>query len=141
MYLVRNHRNLADAAFNNLFNRSIGDFIGSDIINSYPAVNIHETNDHFLIELAAPGLMKEDFKILLEKNQLSISAKKENAQVEEGTNYTRREFSYLNFKRNFTLPDTVDNDNIVANYENGVLHLSISKKVENKISPKTIAVE
>lgn len=140
MYLVRNHRHLADAAFNNFFNRSIGDFIGSDVVNSYPAVNIHETNENYLIELAAPGLSKEDFQIQLEKNQLSVSAKKEATQIEEGTNYTRREFSYANFKRSFTLPETVDSDNINAIYENGVLSLAIPKKAEVKIVPKTIAI-
>lgn len=140
MYLVKNQRNLADKAFNNFFNRSIGDFIGSDVVNSYPAVNIHETNDNFSVELAAPGLSKEDFKIQLEKNQLSVSAKKETTQTEEGTNYTRREFSYTNFKRSFTLPESVDSDNINAIYENGILQLSIPKKAEVKIVPKTIAI-
>jgi HSP20 family protein len=141
MYLVRNHRNLADTAFNHFFNRSIGDFIGSDVVNSYPAVNIHETNENFLIELAAPGLSKEDFQIQLEKNQLRVSAKKENGQAEEGTNYTRREFSYSTFKRSFTLPDTVDSENINANYEHGVLYLAIPKKQEVKLTPKMITVE
>jgi|JI71714BRNA_FD_contig_121_356899_length_1068_multi_11_in_0_out_0_2 HSP20 family protein len=140
MNLVKNHRNFADAVVNEFFNRSISDVVGSDLSNSYPAVNIHESKDNFEIALAAPGLMKEDFEIHLEKNQLSISAKKETVQKEEGVKFTRREFNYTNFKRTFTLPETVDTEKINATYESGVLQLLLPKKAEVKIQTKNIEV-
>lgn len=140
MNLVKNHRNFADAVVNEFFNRSISDVVGSDLSNSYPAVNIHESKDNFEIALAAPGLTKEDFEIHLEKNQLSISAKKEAVQKEEGVKFTRREFNYTNFKRTFTLPETVDSEKINATYESGVLQLLLPKKAEVKIQTKNIEV-
>lgn len=140
MNLVKNHRNFADAVVNEFFNRSISDVVGSDLSNSYPAVNIHESKDNFEIALAAPGLTKEGFEIHLEKNQLSISAKKETEQKEEGVKFTRREFNYTNFKRTFTLPETVDTEKINATYESGVLQLLLPKKAEVKIQTKNIEV-
>ena len=140
MNLVKNHRNFADAVVNEFFNRSISDVVGSDLSNSYPAENIHESKDNFEIALAAPGLTKEDFEIHLEKNQLSISAKKETVQKEEGVKFTRREFNYTNFKRTFTLPETVDTEKINATYESGVLQLLLPKKTEVKIQTKNIEV-
>ena len=104
---------------------------------SIPAVNIKETNDNFLVEMAAPGMNKEDFKIELDGNNLTITSEhKAEKEENEGERYTRREFSYQSFQRSFTLPrDVVDIDQINAKYENGVLHLSIPKKEEAKQKP------
>lgn len=102
-----------------------------------PAVNIKETGDNFEVEMAAPGMNKEDFKIELDGNQLTIRSEKENHNEEkEGDRYTRREFSYQSFQRVFQLPkDVVDADKIQARYENGVLHLVIPKKEEARQRP------
>ncbi|WP_027000120.1 Hsp20/alpha crystallin family protein [Eisenibacter elegans] len=99
-----------------------------------PAVNIKEEADHFQLEVAAPGLQKEDFNIDLNKQVLTISAerKEEQTQEEQGK-YTRREFSYQAFRRAFNLPDTVDEEAISAKYENGVLYVHLPKRDEAKV--------
>jgi|SRR2546423_1273797 len=102
-----------------------------------PAVNIKETNDNFEVEMAAPGMNKNDFKIELDGNTLMIKSEKQNEwQENESEKYTRREFSYQSFQRSFELSkDVVDIDKIQAKYENGVLHLTIPKKEEVKQKP------
>jgi len=102
---------------------------------STPAVNIIEGKDEFRIEVAAPGLHKEDFKINLENDQLTISANKEVKKEENEETYTRREFSYSSFSRSFTLPDTVDGDKIKASHQNGILTIHVPKKEEAKPKP------
>tara|TARA_B100000949_G_C14229399_1_gene428230 strand:- start:396 stop:839 length:444 start_codon:yes stop_codon:yes gene_type:complete len=104
---------------------------------SIPAVNIQETEDNFLVEVAAPGKTKEDFNIELDNDVLTISSesKKENTEEEKGK-FTRREFSYSTFKRAFSLPETVDNAKINASYENGVLLINLPKKEEAKVQAK-----
>ncbi len=104
--------------------------------NLVPAVNIQETENDFLVEVAAPGLNKDDFKVEVDNDVLFISAEKtEKSQSKEGDNYTRKEFSYGSFKRSFQLPDTVDNGKINAKYQDGVLRLSIPKREEAKPKP------
>ena len=95
-----------------------------------PAVNIRESETEFAVELAAPGKRKEDFIIDLDDNVLTISSetKTDNEQKDEKGKYTRREFSYSSFKRSFSLPETVNEDEIKASYENGVLHVTMPKK-------------
>ena len=102
-----------------------------------PAVNIKENNDSFVVELAAPGMNKNDFKIELDNNMLIIRSEKQNQHEEkEGEKYTRREFSYQSFQRTFQLPkEVVDVEHIEAKYENGMLHLVIPKKEEAKQRP------
>lgn len=102
-----------------------------------PAVNIKETGENFEVEMAAPGMNKQDFKVELDGNQLTIRSEKESREEQkEGDRYTRREFSYQSFQRVFQLPkEVVDADKIQARYENGVLHLLIPKKVEARQRP------
>ncbi len=102
-----------------------------------PAVNIRESDDGFEIEMAVPGLKKEDFKVDLDHNLLTISAEKksEKSDTDDGGKYTRKEFSYRSFKRTFTLPDTTNDQGINAKYEDGVLYVSIPKKEEAKPQP------
>jgi len=97
-----------------------------DIMQS-PAANIKETEDGFVVELAAPGKQKDDFKIELNHNVLSISSesKAEHEVKDEKERYTRKEFNYNSFQRSFVLPSSVDSDKITANYENGVLNILI----------------
>src|SRR5437764_156465 len=107
-----------------------------------PAVNIRETNENFEVEMAAPGMNKNDFKIELDGNTLTISSERKNDwQEREGERYTRREFSYESFKRTFQLPkDVVDIEKIQAKYENGVLNLVVPKKEEVKQKPRMIEI-
>ncbi|MCE7067092.1 Hsp20/alpha crystallin family protein [Dyadobacter sp. CY326] len=139
MSLIKNRRNSFSA-----IPALVDDFLGRELFNwdnshfsstqtTVPAVNILESADNFTVEVAAPGMEKQDFKIELENNTLTISSQKQqNEQTEQG-NYTRREFSYQSFHRTFILPrDVVNDEGIAARYENGVLHLIIPKKEEVK---------
>ncbi len=106
--------------------------------STVPAVNIKETETEFKIELASPGLKREDFKIEVDENVLSISSERKNESEEKSENgkYTRKEFSFSSFKRSFTLPDTLNEDDIKANYQDGVLHLTLPKREEALPKPK-----
>jgi len=105
--------------------------------NNLPAVNVSESENAYSIELSAPGFNKEEFSIEVDNNNLIIiGEKKNNAEVTE-KNYTRKEFSYVNFKRSFNLPENANNEAIDGNYNNGVLHIEIPKlKVEQKTTKK-----
>lgn len=107
----------------------------------HPAVNILETEAAFRIEFAAPGRTKENFKISVDKDTLTIAGAAPEQQETEGKNYRRREFRYVAFERQFQLPETVDAENIQARYENGILSVELSKKEAAKPQPaKTIEV-
>ena len=111
---------------------------------SIPAVNIQENLTNFVIELAAPGLKKEEIAIEVEEQVLKISAERkvseEDSTQEEGTKFTRKEFSYSNFTRSFTLPETVDVESIEAKYEEGVLRITLPKKEEAKALKKMVEI-
>jgi HSP20 family protein len=104
---------------------------------SLPACNIRETADNYEVEMAAPGMSKDDFKIMLEGNLLSIASEKsEQSEENDNEKYSRREFSYQAFQRTFQLPkEVVDADKIEAKYENGILRLTIPKREEAKQKP------
>jgi HSP20 family protein len=100
-----------------------------------PAVNVRETEAGFHLEVAAPGLAKEDFKVKFEEKVLTISVKKEiSKEVTEGK-YTRKEFSFHSFDRSFRLPDTVDAEKISAKYENGILLMDLPFRDSAKVKP------
>lgn len=102
-----------------------------------PAVNLSENDNEYLIEVAAPGMEKGDFKISLDNDLLSISSeKKEEKKEEKKGKYSRREFSYQSFQRTFTIPDNlVDGDKIKASYNEGILHVTLPKREETKPKP------
>ena len=102
--------------------------------STVPAVNVKENETNFELELAVPGMKKEDFKIELNENILGISSESQEEHVEEKEKYSRREFSYRTFRRTFTLPEHVDESKISASYVDGVLKISIPKKEEEKQS-------
>lgn len=144
MSLMKRNGNLFKT-FPALFN---DDFFTRDLFNwglsnnsntgtTIPAVNIKETANSFEVEMAAPGMKKNDFKIELDSNVLTITSEKDMEQEQrEGEKYSCKEFSYQSFQRTFTLPkEVVDDDKIEARYENGVLHLVIPKKEEAKQKP------
>lgn len=105
-----------------------------------PAVNVKETADSFEVEMAAPGMKKEDFKVELNNNVLTISSElKHENEEREAERWTRKEFSYQTFQRSFQLSrEAVDADSIQAKYENGVLQLVIPKREEVKQKPSRL---
>ena len=125
--------------FNDFLNRDWYDWNNQNYSltnTTIPSVNIKENDDEFDVEMAAPGMMKEDFKIELNNSLLTISSEKHSEdQVRDGKNITRREFSYQSFSRSFALPAIVETDRITAKYENGILKINIPKKDEAKPKP------
>lgn len=105
---------------------------------TFPSANIIEADDHFDIQLAAPGNKKGDFKIELDGCVLTITSKKEIKSSEKQGSYTRKEFGYNSFKRSFNIPETVSTDKISAHYTEGILTVSLPKKVEALPEPKKI---
>jgi len=123
----------------------IDDFINTDwnlkvpsFSGTVPAVNIKELDPQFEIELAVPGMNKDDFEIEVEDGVLSISSTQEEEQVNEKGKFTRREFSYSSFRRSFTLPDSVDPTKIDATYKEGVLLVLLPKHKEAQPQPKKL---
>ena len=106
-----------------------------------PPVNVFESETAYKIELAAPGLKKEDIKINLDNDVLTISAEIEEKEITEEGQYTKKEFDYNNFARSFTLPESADREKIEAKSENGVLIITISKKEEVVNKPKQIEIK
>jgi HSP20 family protein len=106
--------------------------------STLPAINVKETENEFAIEVAAPGMQKDDFKINLERGILTISSeKREEKNQENGEGkFSRKEFSYQSFQRSFTVPeDMVDGENIQAKYSEGILYIALPKKEEVKPRP------
>ncbi|MBZ0326008.1 MAG: Hsp20/alpha crystallin family protein [Altibacter sp.] len=136
MKLVKRNNVWFPTIFDDIFNENRLDVPNYENF-SIPAVNIKENLANFALELAVPGLKKEDFTIEVDENVLKISAEvkneKEDAKkVDEHTKVTRKEFNYSSFKRSFTLPETVEVDSINATYNNGLLLITIPKKEEQK---------
>lgn len=128
--------------FNDVFDSIINDtFFNDRMITRVPAANISETPDHFHVDLAAPGLKKEDFKISLEQNVLSISVEQQRENNDVQKNYSKREYSYQSFVRSFTLPDSANADNIGAVYTDGVLKIDIAKREEAKSIRRQIDIK
>ena len=131
---------------NSLFFPSVmNDFMGPDWFGgtekwntSVPAVNIKENEKGFELELAVPGMKKDDFTVEVDNDVLTISSEIKSENEETKENYTRKEFSYSSFKRAFTLPETVDGSKIDAKYEDGILKLILPKKQEALPKPKRL---
>lgn len=127
LVLGRNY-NPGAKLFNNFFE---GEFEKRHLKrNNLPATNIVEKEKEFLLDLAIPGLNKEDFKIMLEKDVLNISTESKEENSSEMENYTRKEFNYSSFCRSFIIPETVDIEKISGKYENGILKMVLPKKEE-----------
>jgi len=128
------------------------DFFGGDIFGtpatsgsrtSVPAVNVQEDENEYVIEVAAPGMKKDDFKVEVNNDILTISAEKENKDEEKQEGYTRREFCYTSFNRSFAIPkNEVDQGKIDAKYEDGILKIKLQKREEVKPKPaRTIEIK
>jgi HSP20 family protein len=104
--------------------------------NTLPAINVIENNDDFVIEVAAPGMKRDDFKVELDNHILTVSSEKDNTDESGERSYTRREFSYYSFRRTFALPQQkVEGDKIAAKYEDGILRITVPKRDEAKVKP------
>jgi HSP20 family protein len=141
MSIIRyNSNEFIPTTFSNLVDRFFADSIartgGSTFI---PKVDVVETKDAFEIHLAAPGLSKEDFKIELNDNYLTISGERRFREEKEGKNFLAIETQYGSFSRSFTLPENVDASKINAKYNNGILELTVPKD-EKKALKQTIKV-
>ena len=125
----------------------VNDFWGEDLFpgreqnwSLNPAVNIIEGDNDFKVEVAAPGINKEDFRVNVEKSVLEVAvATKAENEVKDGQ-YIRKEFNYSEFRRTFSLPASVDADKIKASHKNGVLTIEVPKKEEAVIKPKQIKI-
>lgn len=125
-----------------LFNDFFNDFAGTEFRKwNAPAVNISENDQAYKLQLAVPGLKKEDFKLALEENTLVISAEQQQESTQTTDRFTRKEFNFSSFTRRFNLPENVDQNNIEANYENGVMLVSLPKKTEEKPKAREINVK
>lgn len=144
--VTKNHSSFPSFSnlFDDFFNTEIGDWKRKNFSatnTTLPKVNISESDEAYTVEVAVPGMNKEDFNVSLDQNILTISSEKETSSTSEDQKFTRREFVYNSFQRSFTLPDTADDDNIHASYQDGILKIAIAKKEEAKPKPlKTIAI-
>ncbi len=139
-----------DVGYAPMLSNFFDDFFTRDLFNwpsssstgtSIPKVNIFETDNEFHVEMAAPGMSKDDFKVELDNNMLTISSQLESEKEDEKKNYQRREYSFQSFVRTFHLPDSAEAEKINAKYVDGVLNLVIPKKEEAKRKPiKTIKI-
>lgn len=142
MALVRFNQPSSVFPYRNLLNGLLNDFntsVGQDYRSNVPAVNVHESETGYTLDVAAPGQNKENFHINLDGRLLTVSSEQKEEKNEENEKWTRKEFSYSSFKRSFTLPENAKAENIEAKYENGVLSVFIPKAEE--VKPKSIEVK
>lgn len=141
MLPARRNQYWLPSIFNDIFD---DDFMGYTPAKQFasPAVNIIENEKDYQIEVAAPGMSKEDFKVRLENdNELVISLEKKNEDKHEKKNYLRREFSYASFKQAFIIPDEVEAEGINAAMVDGVLKITLPKKEVSVKTPASRQIE
>ncbi len=137
--LAKRSENYFPSIFDRFFNNDLMDWTSSNFSStntSMPAVNVKEDDNEFMIDVAAPGMSKKDFKINFQNNVLTISSEKEEENENKNENYTRKEFSYQSFQRSFTVAENaIDSDKISAKYNDGILHITLPKREEVKPKP------
>ncbi len=131
MNLVRFNPSLLNF-FDNIEKSHLG--LDREFSGDVPSVNIIDNEQNFVLELAAPGKRKEEFKINLENQLLTISSEVKEEKEEDKKNYTRREFVLNSFTRSFTLPKNILHDQVAADYQDGILRITLPKKEEVKLS-------
>lgn len=124
--------------FNELMNSTLGDIIQPEVSSKRPFVNIREDEDQITLEMALPGVNKEDVDISTEKKQLIISKKKSEVEVKE--DFKRKEFDYSSFERIFNIPNSINIAEINASFEAGILKITLPKKEDAKIISKKIEI-
>lgn len=134
-----NRPNTFSSLLDDVFNRSIMDFVGNDMMQSSPMVNIIEHEDNYTVEVAAPGMKKEDFDVQIVKDNLVIKGEKKQESEDKDSkgNFTRREFNYQSFTKRYTLSEDINRDSVDAKYENGVLHI-VLEKVKDEEKPEAV---
>jgi len=141
MSLVR-FQNQLPSMFDRFFEGDLFDWSNRNFSltnTTLPSVNIKQNANEFTVEVAAPGFEKGDFKLEVDHDLLTISSeKKVENETKDGEQFTKREFSYQSFSRSFTLPNTADGERIEANYDNGILRITIPKKEEAKPKPSRV---
>ena len=145
MTLVKfNHKpnNTLMPGFNDVFESIFNDtFFNDRMVTRVPAVNISESENNYHVELAAPGLKKEDFKLNLERNNLVVSVETAAQHQDNQKYYSKREYSYTSFVRSFTLPESADESQIDASYTDGILRIDIAKREEAKAVNRQIEIK
>jgi HSP20 family protein len=139
MTLAKRTENYFPSIFDRFFNNDLMDWNMSNYSStntSLPAVNVKESDNEFVIDVAAPGMTKNDFKINFQNNVLTISSEKKEEKEDKKESFTRKEFSYQSFQRSFTVSEnTIDSDKINAKYNDGILHITLPKREEVKPKP------
>lgn len=140
MKLAKRNEPYFPSVFDRFFNNELMDWGYNNFSStntSLPAINVKETDDDFVIEVAAPGMDKKDFNVNFKNNVLTISSEKKNESEEKNDKYARKEFSYQSFQRSFTVAENaVVGDKISAKYNNGILHIVLPKRDEVKPQPE-----
>ena len=103
-----------------------------------PPVDVYEDDQHIVLKMEVPGIEQKDVDIRLENNLLTVHGERKFEKEEKEENFQRIERRYGSFSRSFTLPNTVDTENVQADYENGLLKIKLGKRAEAK--PKQIKV-
>lgn len=134
---------VAFPTFGNFFDNFLDtEFANFESVKTPVLVNTVETNDGYKLEIAAPGFEKDQVKISIDGRLLTISGERESEKLNEGdastsstgeVRYTRKEFNFASFKRSFTLPKSVNIENVSADYKNGILTLALPKIEEAKV--------
>jgi HSP20 family protein len=128
--------------FNDIFENFFNDSMFNDrMVSRLPAANISESAEEYHIELAAPGLKKDQFKLRVDDQVLSIAVEQQQENSENNRRYNKREFSYSSFVRSFTLPESADDARITAEYSDGVLKINVPKKEEAKSVSRQIEIK
>ncbi|MCK4879225.1 MAG: Hsp20/alpha crystallin family protein [Bacteroidales bacterium] len=141
--LARINKNYVPAYWDDFFNNSFFNQLNSTTCNgSRPAVNVSEDDKSYTIEVAAPGIARKAFNLEIENDVLTISTEKRESKSEQKQNFLRREFNYQTFKRSFQLPETIDQEQIRATHETGILTLTLPMKEEVvQKAPRQIEVQ
>lgn len=139
---IRKNQNWLPSVFNDFFDYD-GLNINRLVHTHIPALNVIETDKEYKVELAAPGMSKEDFKISVDDNRLVVSMEKKEEKNEEDKNskYLRREFSYSKYEQKLLLPDNIKDDQITAKMKHGVLHIEIPKDHKEPLPAKQRMIE
>ena len=130
--------NMLEDFFTNGVNKVFGDEGLAGTPNA--PVNIQESEKSYELQLVAPGLKKEEFKVAVDRNILTISFDHKEEETEETAKWLRKEYKQRSFKRSFTLNEKVDATGIAARYTDGILHVSIPKKEQQETSAQEITV-
>lgn len=137
--LAKRSENYFPSFFDRFLNNELMDWNLSNFSStntSLPAVNVKENENEFVIEVAAPGMNKNDFNIKFHNNVLTVSSEKKDEKEEKNEKFTRKEFSFQSFQRSFTVAENaVESDKISAKYADGILLITLPKHEEVKPKP------